>query len=339
MYDLLLNDEETMIVQSVRDFLEGELPVERLRPNATPTDYAAVWRGMAELGWLGVGLPEEAGGSGMRLIEEMLIQRECGRHLVSPAVLATTLAGHVALHAGDADFARTFASGRAAAALAIDAAPKSSGDTRTVLAVDWNGSDSLLCWNGEGMGLFDARALGEPAAAECIDNSVSLHSGVLGLGDARCWVEASIAPLPLRADVMLAAALCGLAGHACDLAVAYARLREQFGKPVGSFQAVKHRCADMAVRQRLAWYQTCLAALKLEAGAADASLQVASAKLLAAEAAHENGRAGIQIHGGIGFQAECDAHWFVERAFVYDQAGGAMRAQSEKVISAPMPRW
>jgi alkylation response protein AidB-like acyl-CoA dehydrogenase len=116
-------------------------------------------------------------------------------------------------------------------------------------------------------------------------------------------------------------------------------VREQFGKPIGSFQAIKQRCADMAVRQRLSWYQTSLACLKLAAGAEDAPLQVASAKLLAAEAAQENGRGCVQIHGGIGFQAECDAHWFLKRARVYDQAGGAVAEQARRVIAAPAPGW
>jgi alkylation response protein AidB-like acyl-CoA dehydrogenase len=132
---------------------------------------------------------------------------------------------------------------------------------------------------------------------------------------------------------MLAAALTGLAEHACTLTVEYARIREQFGKPIGTFQAVKHRCADMGVRARLAWYQTSLACLKAQNRAKDADFQVASALLVAADAAHENGRAGIQMHGGIGFQAECDMHWFMKRAHVYDQLAGGRRRPSETVLA------
>ncbi|MDG2004626.1 MAG: acyl-CoA dehydrogenase [Novosphingobium sp.] len=339
MYDLLLNQDESMIAESVREFLEAELPVERLRPNAKPIDYEAAWQSMAGLGWLGVGLPEQVGGAGLGLVEEMLILRECGRQLVSPKLLATMLAGHVAHHAGSNELATSFATGTAGAALAIDTEARGTGESRAVLTLDWNGSDSLLFWNEDGMGLFDAGSLSSAAEADCVDGSVTLHSASLATGLATAWVDAAEASLPRRAEVLLAAALVGLAEHACDLAVDYAILREQFGKPIGSFQAVKHRCADMAVRQRLAWHQTCMAALKLEAGAADAPLQVASAKLLAAEAAQENGRACIQIHGGIGFQAECDAHWFIKRAMIYDQAGGSMQLQSERVINQPMPQW
>lgn len=338
MWYLLPDEDERMIAEAAREFLSEQLPLERLRPHAVPADPAAAYRGMAELGWFGIGLPEDAGGTGLGLAAEMLVQRECARYLASPSVLATVLAGHVAHHAGHADAAQNFANGKYSAALSIDAAPDAPGEERSVLAFDWHRSHPLLYWNAQGMGLFYAPDMATRHAQECIDDSVTMHAGRLALAGARLWVPAGTAPLSLRADVLLAAALGGLASHACDLAVGYAKLRDQFGKPIGAFQAVKHRCADMAVRQRLAWYQTCLAALKLEAGAADAPLQVASARLLAAEAAQENGRACIQIHGGIGFQAECDAHWFVKRAFVYDQAGGAMAEQARRIIAEPMPQ-
>jgi alkylation response protein AidB-like acyl-CoA dehydrogenase len=336
MYDLLPSDDETMIATSVREFLEAELAIERLRPGAKPVESGTVWQRMADLGWFGAGLPESAGGLGMSISAELLIQRECGRYLVSPNVLATTLAGHVAHHAGDGALAASLASGTVTAALAMDAAPSADGGRRDVLAIDRAGAQMLLYWSDSGMGLF---VLPEMAKAPCIDDTLTLHVGELLRSSASHWVDTAIAPLPLRAEVMLAAALAGLAGKACDLAVEYAKIREQFGKAIGSFQAIKHRCADMAVRQRLAWYQCCLAALKLKANAPDAAMQVASAKLLAAEAAHENGRACIQIHGGIGFQAACDAHWFVKRAAIYDQAGGSMQLQAERVIAAPRLEW
>ena len=339
MWDLLLNEDETLIADSVREFLQREFPVERLRPGAPDCDLDKVRAGMLEMGWFGVGLPESVGGAELRLVEEMLIQRECGRFLVSPSVLATVLGAHVAHHAGDDALAGALVSGEAAAALATPSQPGAPADSESVYAFDWNGRDPLLCWNETGMGLFDAEALAQAKQEECLDEAVSLHAGLLALGRPRHWIPAEQAPLVQRAQVLLAANLVGLAGHACDLAVAYAREREQFGKPIGTFQAVKHRCADMGVRVRLAWYQTCLACLKVEAAAPDAPLQVASAKLVAAQAAHENGRAAIQVHGGIGFQSECDVHWFMKRAHVYDQVGGDVRVQARRVVAEPSPLW
>lgn len=339
MWDLLLNEDEAMIADSVREFLTSELPIERLRPHASASDNNAIWQGMVELGWMGVALPEAAGGVDLSIVEEMLILRECGRHLVTPSLMSTMLAGHVAYHAGQSELAAAFARGEPVASLAIATMPSQSlaEDTVTVNAFDWRDSNTLLLWNDKGMGLYRADSFADVSIGECLDNSLTLHTGILSLADPLCWVSAEQAPLALRANVLLSAQLVGLAEHASDLAVTYAKVREQFGKPIGSFQAVKHRCADMGVRSRLSWYQTSLACLKLQANADDATLQVASAKLLAADAAHENGRAGIQIHGGIGYQEECDAHWFVKRAFIYDQAGGSMQEQSRRVIAEPSP--
>ena len=339
MWHLLLNDDEAMIADAAREYLSSELPIERLRPNAAPVDLDKVRAGICALGWIGVGLPEAVGGSGFGLIEEMLIQRECGHYLASPSILATVLGAHVAYHAGKETLATDMISGKRWAALAILASPDVGDDPCSVYAFDWNGRAPLLLWNGDGMGLFEADAFAEGTSAECLDDSLILHEGRLSTSRSLCWVGTKQQPLVLRAQVLLAARLGGLARHACDLAVEYAKVREQFGKPIGTFQAVKHRCADMAVRVRLSWYQTSLASLKVQAGASDAPLQVAAAKLVAAQAAHENGRAGIQIHGGIGFQSECDAHWFLKRAFIYDQAGGTMSEQARRVIAEPSPLW
>lgn len=335
MYDLLLSGDEAMIADAVRDFLRRELPLERLRPGAAPVDEKAVWQRMAELGWFGVGLPEAAGGSGLGLVEEILIQRECGRHLVSPNMLARVMAGHVAIAAGDAEAASQFACGERACSFAV----LHSGNEGAAFLLDWNGADAVVASAESGMHLFEPDALAVPIPCECVDESVTLATSLIEFDKATSLVAPGTASLGLRLDVLLAASLAGLALGACELAVEYAKIREQFGKPIGSFQAIKHRCADMAVRQRLAWYQTCLGALKLQAGADDAGLQVASAMLLASEAARENGRACIQIHGGIGFQAECDAHWFLKRALVYDLAGGGEAVQADRIIAAPEPAW
>ena len=339
MWDLLPTGDDAMIAEAAREYLSGELPIERLRPNAPPVDLEKVRAGISELGWIGVGLPQSVGGSELGLVEESLIQRECGRFLASPSILASVLGAHVAHHAGEPALTSAMIGGETSAALALLSRPEAVAHASPVYAFDWNGRDLLLLWNDDGMGLFDADAFRDAASVECLDESVSMHEGRLALDRARCWVSATKAPLAQRAQVLLAARLVGLAGHACDLAVEYAKVREQYGRTIGTYQAVKHRCADMAVRVRLAWYQTNLASLKVEAGAADAPLQVASAKLIAAQAAHENGRAGIQLHGAIGWQSECDAHWFLKRAFLYDQVGGAVSEQARRVIAEPSPLW
>ncbi|TAK98543.1 MAG: acyl-CoA dehydrogenase [Rhodospirillaceae bacterium] len=339
MWELLLNEDEAMIADSVREYLSRELPIDRLQPKAAPRDLNQVRAGMVDLGWFGVGLPEEVGGSGLGLVEEMLVQRECGRFLVSPSVLATVLGAHVAFQAGDKALAGDLVAGKTSVAFAILTGTDSKATSSAAYVFDWNGSDPLLVWNDEGMGLFDAAGFTNAKPDDCLDESVMMHSGQLALSRPRHWVTVKQAPLALRAKILLAAASVGLAEHACDLGVDYAKVREQFGKPIGTFQAVKHRCADMVVRARLGWYQTSMACLKLQAAGNDATLQAAAAKLIATNAAYENGRAAIQIHGGMGFQSECAAHWFMKRAHLYDQAGGDMQAQARCVAAEPSPLW
>jgi alkylation response protein AidB-like acyl-CoA dehydrogenase len=331
MWNILPSEDETMIADAVRGFLSAELPLERLRPKPVKTvDWDAIRPDMARLGWFAVGLPEAAGGAGLGLVEEMLIQREFGSHVASPSTLAMVLAGHICAEAGDFAQAADVTGGDHSVALAM------VGPQGQAWAFDWRAGDRLVAWTADGIGLLPAEALIDARVDECLDDSLSLHAGTLDLGRALHWIPADRTQLLQRARVLLAAALSGLAHQACDLTVDYAKIREQFGVAIGSFQAVKHRCADMGVRARLAWYQTCVAALKLGARAADAGLQVDSALLLAAEAAHENGRAGIQMHGGIGFQAECDIHWFMKRAHVYDWLGGGRRDIARRVLSHPL---
>jgi alkylation response protein AidB-like acyl-CoA dehydrogenase len=336
MWNLLLSENETMIAEAVREYLARELPLERLRPNANRGDPVAVHKAMAELGWFGVGLPESVGGAGQGLIEEMLIQREFGRYLVSPATLAIVLGSHVALAAGDTALVSQLVNGERSVGLALPSERPEATVRQHAYAFDWQDGQLLLAWTRQGMGLFQPDAFAGARADICTDDSVGMHSGTLNLDLPLHWIAANQTPLVMRARVLLAAALTGLAEHACDLTVDYAKVRTQFGKPIGSFQAVKHRCADMGLRMRLARYQTSLAALKVQAGSADMPMQVASAAYNAIVAAHENARAAVQMHGGIGFQAECDVHWFVKRAHVYDQLAGGIQAQCQDIVSQPM---
>jgi alkylation response protein AidB-like acyl-CoA dehydrogenase len=133
---------------------------------------------------------------------------------------------------------------------------------------------------------------------------------------------------------LTAAQLLGLADGALQLAVAYAKEREQFGRPIGSFQAVKHLCADMLTRVELARSAVYAAAVTLDGrGVDDPQRMVAAAKITAGEAALANGKSCIQVHGGMGFTAEVDAHFYLKRAFVLDTWFGSVDAHAEAVAA------
>ncbi|EUA51426.1 acyl-CoA dehydrogenase, C-terminal domain protein [Mycobacterium xenopi 3993] len=119
-----------------------------------------------------------------------------------------------------------------------------------------------------------------------------------------------------RAMVLSAAYLTGLAAAAAQAATEHAKIRVQFGKPIGVNQAIKHRCVDMAVAAEAAQAQSFFAAIALDSGRADALLQVLSAVIVAGKAAVDNAAAGIQVFGGIGYTFENDMHLYLKRAHV-----------------------
>jgi alkylation response protein AidB-like acyl-CoA dehydrogenase len=121
------------------------------------------------------------------------------------------------------------------------------------------------------------------------------------------------------ADLLVSAQLLGIAEATRDLAVSYAKIRNQFGRPIGSFQAVKHHCANMALAAEAVSSMLDMAAIALRDGREDAGFQLAALRLLAPKAALGNARTCIQVHGGIGFSAEASPHHYLKRAHVLRQ--------------------
>jgi alkylation response protein AidB-like acyl-CoA dehydrogenase len=134
------------------------------------------------------------------------------------------------------------------------------------------------------------------------------------------------------ATVLACAEAVGGIARTVEMSVEYAKVRHQFGKPIGSFQAVKHRCADMAVRAEVARSATTYATVSVRDGAADAAFQVAVAKVLAANAYLQNTADNVQNHGGMGFTWECDAHLYVKRARAFDATVGSRRSQLDALV-------
>ncbi|HEV7446507.1 MAG TPA: acyl-CoA dehydrogenase family protein, partial [Steroidobacteraceae bacterium] len=141
------------------------------------------------------------------------------------------------------------------------------------------------------------------------------------------------APQLLRLRLIDAAALAGISQVAVDMSVAYAGTREQFGRPIGSFQAVKHHCANMVSAARRARDQTCFAAVAIDEGRDDAALQVECALFVAGSAALENAGKNIQVHGGMGFSDEADPHLLIKRAQLLSTLAGGLEAANERIAN------
>ena len=141
------------------------------------------------------------------------------------------------------------------------------------------------------------------------------------------------APQLLRLRLIDAAALAGISQAALDMSVAYAGTRAQFGRPIGTFQAVKHHCANMVSAARRARDQTCFAAVAVDEGRDDAALQVECALFVAGSAALENAGKNIQIHGGMGFSDEADPHLLLKRAQLLIAIAGGLEAANERIAN------
>lgn len=341
--DLLPDEAQQEIIDQTAAYLAAELPLGRLHDLEEPGEQLAdaAWRSIAELGWFGLGLPEGDGGVGFTLAEEALVLREIGRALGPPALLASVLGARVAARSGDSGLRDAILAGDARVAFGQgfgDPAPELGESVSGRFHVfDLERAQHVFVVGAQGAALLDAASARVVRTPRCIDETLALSEVALERAPARCFVAAEDEPMLERTVVLSAASLVGVAEAARDDAVAYAKERIQFGKPIGVFQAIKHPCADMAVACEAAWSQTVVAALALRDGAPDAAFQAAAAKLLAGTAAIRGAEADVQIHGGYGFTAEYAPHRFVKRAHVLDEFAGDAAAHCSALLEESKP--
>ncbi|MEA3150758.1 MAG: hypothetical protein QOD56_1697 [Gammaproteobacteria bacterium] len=334
MIDLLPSDEQRQIIDSVADFFARTGPASSVpSPNDDGSAAVLVRQEMAALGWFGLGLAEADGGIGCSLIEEMLVAREFGRALASPALCAAIVAAHVAVQAGQREMLRNILAGNLGVGVVIPA-PSTDGGTSGVNLIAAQGAHLLLHWNTSGAGLYERDAFARSTIGTSLDETVGFERVAQTIMQPVAWVSSAESSLPSRAGLLICAQLVGIAEAAKDLAVAYAKVREQFGQPIGAFQAIKHACAEMAVRCEAAYAQTFFAGLSAGGGLPDAGFQYAAAGLLAPDAALRNARMGIQIHGGIGFTSDCLAHRYLKRAHLLNWLTMPARAFRAMCIAA-----
>ena len=338
--NLLPTEEQQQIVDMVRGFLASNAPVSRLRPDKfgqIGNPDAVLWPQLAQLGILGLGVAETGGGLGLSAVEEALVFTEFGRALVSVGVFGLTLGAHLA--AGTApDLAAKIIQGGVKVGIATQRGPvtvadgKVSGDFHLIEADE---ADHVVLLTSEVIALFDKPAFSDLSPRLSMDSHMRLMRARLDAGTPLVLAEAATSPHHARANLLIAAYATGVAEAALAGAVDYAKVREQFGKLIGSFQAVKHKCADMAIAAEVASCQSAFASVILAKGDAQARFHALAARIVAVDAALKNGATGIQVHGAIGFTAEVDAHLYVKRAHLIDFMGGDQRVQKGQFISAP----
>jgi alkylation response protein AidB-like acyl-CoA dehydrogenase len=310
----------------------------------------AVWSAMAEQGWLAIELPEDEDGLALGMVELAVLCEEIGRRLVAAPFLPTI----VALGALNGDEARADAGtkewrealGQGAAVGCVAAAPGANGLTVTgseghprlsgqtpPVAYAPSADIAVVLADGGVYGV-DLRAEGRPAPLSAMDRTREL--GVLGFDatPARFLGGAEAAELLIdRAATLASAEMLGAADHVLALTVQYAKDRVQFGKPIGSFQAVKHMLADALVdvegMRSTAYYAAWCAA----AGDAERSLAASMAKAWCSDASRRVMAAGLQVHGGIGFTWEHDMHLYLKRAQLDQVSYGDAAAHRDRIAT------
>ena len=336
--DFELNEDQEALAEGVAALCAGRFDIETVRSMATDGLDRGRWAELAETGVFSLTRPEAEGGLGMGWAEAVVVFEQLGRALVPGPLVATTLtAALVGLASTDgaasADGAE-IAEGAAQGTMVVGTQERSEGRCY-VEFLPW--IDTLVISDDEGLWLVDAASLGTAAAAPAAHplDPLTPVTAVTELPQGRRIADAKTADEWRQCGALLTAALqLGLAVGATDLAVEYAKQREQFGKPIGAFQAVKHRCADMITRVEVLRAAVYAAGVTVDGkGVDDPAHSVAVAKVLASSAAAACGKDSVQVHGGMGYTWEVDAHLFLKRAWVHDLAFGDGDHYAEQLAS------
>ncbi|HEX7037922.1 MAG TPA: acyl-CoA dehydrogenase family protein [Pseudomonadales bacterium] len=347
------SDDQKLLQEQVRRFLQErcDSSVVRTVLDGKAAYAESVWQGLAEMGLMGTGIPESYGGAGAGHLELCLVARELGAAL-APTPFGSTVylvAEALQLFGSEAQKARLLpeiAAGRCKGALAVvetreQTTPESIAtryaggklEGRKLIVPDGGLADVLVVLArddaGLGMYLVDAGAGGverenvpsiDPTrntAAITFTGAAAEPLGKPGAG----WEQ--LDALYDRAAVLVAFEQLGGAERALEMGVAYAKERFAFGRPIGSFQAIKHMLADMYVTAKLAESNCYYAAWALASGAPELPLASATARVAATQAFQQCSKDNIQVHGGMGFTWEFDCHLYYRRSnFLALELGG-----------------
>jgi alkylation response protein AidB-like acyl-CoA dehydrogenase len=301
------------------------------------------WSRLADAGWLGLEVPESLDGAGATFAEVAVVLEELGRAAAPTSYLGSVVLGVPAL-AGH-EMVRAVAAGEAKVAVAVSArgddaevrtafrVERGRVSGRATFVVDAVEADRLLLVAGDVVVLVDPAALAvtaEPVLDATRSFATVVADGAVIEGS---WPVDGQALLD-RAAVAVAGDSLGL-GHAMlDATVAYVKVRQQFGQPIGAFQAVKHQCADMLVQLTIGRELLALAVDAVTAGAPDAGTAAARAKSYLGQAAVDVVGTAMQLHGGIGYTWESGVHVHLKRATLNRSLFGSPAAHRRRLASA-----
>ena len=353
--DFDLSDDQLALRGAARDLLDGLASPAQVRAHTGNTDLydGPLWAAMVEQGWLGVELAEESGGLGLGAVELAVLLEEIGRHVAPVPFRSTALALGACARAGRADEVGALLSGARIACIAWSRRADAVQATRTGDAWTLTGrADPVIDAPAADLAIVPALGPDGPAlfAVSLGDTARPDRESAMDLTRPLGWLHFdataaehlggadAVDALLDRGATFTAAEMLGSAQRVLDMATEYAKERVQFGRPIGSFQAVKHRCADMLVdvegmRSTVYWAAWCIGA-----GDPDASIAASTTKTWCSDASKRVMASGLQVHGGIGFTWEHDLHFFLKRAQLDQLAFGDASYHRQRLTALVRPR-
>jgi alkylation response protein AidB-like acyl-CoA dehydrogenase len=305
--DFELSEDQEALAEGVAALCEGRFDIDAVRAMESAGLHRGRWSELAATGVFALCLPEADGGVGLGWAEAVVVFEQLGKSLVPGPLVATTIAAGIIEGAADGS-------------VVVTSVERSTGVVNVEHAT-W--SDVVVVVDDSGLWWVPAAELGGVDAPQPLDPLTPIRR-VDALAQGTQVGDASAAAAwRLRGSLLTAALQLGLSIGATNLAVRYAKEREQFGRPIGKFQAVKHRCADMITRVEVLRAAVYAAGVTLDGrGVNSPERTVAVAKILASKSAAACGKDCVQVHGGMGYTWEVDAHLFLKRAWAHDLAFG-----------------
>jgi alkylation response protein AidB-like acyl-CoA dehydrogenase len=338
-----LTDEQQMLQAAARDFLASRLGSEKVRALAESEDAFSedLWHDIVELGWPGLMVSSAYGGQELGTIELTVLMEQAG-YALTPGPLLSNMLAALALETAATDEQRErwlapLAEGEKRGTLALW--DRGAGWTPTDVTLEPESSNGGFALNGEKLFVLDAATADFMIVGATGDRRFIVETGAPGVtitptptidatrkqyavkldgvkvgAEAAFGADGALEDARLRTYIALAADLTGVAQHALEMAVDYAKERKQFGRPIGAYQAVSHRCAQMLLETEGARSAAYYAAWAADNEPETAPLAASMAKAYASDAGARVTGASLQVHGGIGFTWEHDVHLYLKRA-------------------------
>lgn len=324
--DFRVTEDQEAMCQGIRSFCDGRMSFDAVVEQAEKPLDRGLWADLAELGVLSLRIPESDGGLGLGMTEAVLVFAELGRRLVPGPLIWSAIVAPLL-------------PGVSEGKVVVTGLDRLRASSDPLLIEHLEGSDTLVVIEAAGVRSIETKTLQAEAIDAPLDPLTPLHHAKQlpaggPLGDAemssRLWGEGAL---------LAAAMQLGIARATLEYATEYALEREQFDRPIGSFQAIKHMLADMLVRSEQAQAAVYAAAATADGrGVDELDRTISTAKLIAGDAAHKNARGCVQIYGGMGYVWEMPPHFYLKRTFVLDSVFGTMDEHADRLADIPAAR-